>query len=175
MYNPFYIFVEGDFDELFLERILPEIRDITTINDIRIIKYQQKKNIKVTKHIKGIKKRNQNYLFLSDLDSHRFPCYTLKKEKIIKSYGVEENKIVIVKEEIESWYYSGLKDKSLIKNGLNYYCSKEEFKKAISKDYDLNFMQNLLKLFDLNLCIKNNESFKYFINKLKELIDKNFN
>ncbi|MDR3222386.1 MAG: hypothetical protein LBT66_01435 [Methanobrevibacter sp.] len=51
---------------------------------------------------------------------------------------------------------------------LSCYCSKEDFDRSLnSKGNKINSFIELLKYFDFNSAIENNNSFKYFIEKLK--------
>ncbi|MDR2624424.1 MAG: hypothetical protein LBC39_07695 [Methanobrevibacter sp.] len=169
MCNFLFIFVEGGHDELFFNKI----RDIICYNqeykyDIRIVKYQEKGNKrKIDKLIKECKtKENYGYFFISDLDSRFHTCFTSKKKYLQDKYKpLEEDKVIIAKEEIESWYFSGNKLDGFRKNGINlsYECSKEEFDEFITSKFDSKIN------FDLNLAFTNNESFSYFIKRLMKM------
>ena len=171
-----YFFVEGLYDKKFLDNLYSDLVEITGIHNIRFIQYQQKKkkHKKINGLIRGIKKRKNDYFFISDLDSHTYPCITRRKDNLIEDYGdeVEINKIIIVKEEIESWYFSGLTNHNILSNpqNLSYTCSKEEFDNSIPRGMIKNdLVSEVMKSYDMDLAISNNESFKYFIQKLKSI------
>ncbi|MDR2623273.1 MAG: hypothetical protein LBC39_01695 [Methanobrevibacter sp.] len=174
MNNKLYLFVEGNDDERFFNNILERISECTGINQnlIFIIPFQQKKNSYINKQIKKAKKYNDPYFFITDKDSDKFKCYTQRKQKRFEEYKeLELNKIVVVNEEIESWYFSGLKNYSLLKNteNLSYYCSKEDFNESLHSPNDkIQCLVEIMEHFDFNLAIKNNDSFRYFIKKTKE-------
>ncbi|MDR0911048.1 MAG: hypothetical protein LBM96_00420 [Methanobrevibacter sp.] len=170
-----YLLVEGEYDLKFFNSIYSDLVNLTGIYNIHIIRYQSK--LKKKKLVNGIinssKRNNSHYFLIGDLDSHSFPCITHRKEDL-KNYYVDAdlNKIIIVKEEIESWYFSGLTTKLSFFNSenLSYDCSKEEFESSIvDNNSKMDCITEIMENFDINLAIKNNESFKYFINKLKSL------
>lgn len=169
------IFVEGVHDKIFFDSIISEIRKYTGMHNakIYIIPYSKKKNKLINNHINKSKKPNNFYLFISDRDSNYYPCITALKTKLINKYNsLEEDKIIVVEEEIESWYYSGLRNESLLNlpENLSYNCSKEEFDNSIPKNYEkINCLNEILKFFDYNLATQNNESFNYFIKKLTSI------
>ena len=106
-----FIYIEGDHDEIFVNFALygyvKEKFDI----DLHPIPYAQKSPKYISKSIKS--KFRFEYIFLSDLDSETHPCFTSMKDEKIKKYdGLNYSKIIIVKEEIESWYLAGV-DNSL--------------------------------------------------------------
>jgi len=171
-----YLFVEGDDDERFFNYIREEISDYTGIipNLIFIIPFQQKKNSLINKYIKGAKSNNHHYFFITDKDSDKFNCYTQRKQKRIKEYKeLESNKIIVVNEEIESLYFSRFKECFNIKKYENssYYCSKEDFDGSLHSNNDkIQYFIAIMECFDFNLAIKNNDSFKYFVEKLKSIL-----
>lgn len=153
--NNCFVFVEGYYDTIFIETILiPHILENNPMNIIPI-PYQQKTDKKINKDIKTYS--FQDYLFLTDLDSHTYPCITSRKEERKKEYNnLDCSKIIIVKEEIESWFLAGIDsslkqfknwkipentetitkedfDLMLKKNSVN---SKIEFIKEIAKHYN---------------------------------------
>ncbi|WP_066971718.1 hypothetical protein [Methanobrevibacter filiformis] len=171
MCESLYIFVEDNNDKRFFERIKGIISECTGIKTIFIVPHVQKPDKLINGYISKAKKTpNNTYLFVSDRDSNHFPCMTKIKDKLSNKYkSLDIEKIVIVEEEIESWYFSGLKKKSLLNNceDLDYNCSKEEFDNAIPEHYEkIDFLNEILKYFDSKLAINNNNSFNYFIQKL---------
>ncbi|MDR3290597.1 MAG: hypothetical protein LBT10_00455 [Methanobrevibacter sp.] len=162
-----YIFVEGDDDRRFFNNIKEELAKIININPktIFIIPHVQKKDKIIDGYINKAKKSNNNYLFLSDRDTHHYPCITKKKDDLLSKYkSLEIDKIIVVEEAIESWYFSGLKNKSLFGNSkkLKYICSKKEFNDLIpTKCERVDFLNEILKFFDSKLAISNNDSYNY--------------
>lgn len=160
-----YIFVEGPDDERFFQHVfLPTLYQKGYT--IFIIKYAQKKNVLVKKYIKKIEsKPNQDYIFVADLDSHKFPCITSCKLDRVNGYDADDTKVIVVKEEIESWYLAGTtKYSSGISNTDS--LTKEMFEEMIPDEFaDSNdFMIEILKEYDLKTASAKNSSLNYFIN-----------
>jgi hypothetical protein len=170
--NNCFIFVEGLFDQKFIEHIMiPHMLENKQMNIIPI-PYQQKSNKKINKDIKA---HSQDYLFLSDLDSQTNPCISSKKEKRKKEYdNLDCSKIIIVKEEIESWFLAG------IDTSINQFKSwtipentetitKEDFNSMLEEnsiDSKIEFTTEIAKHYDFELAKKRNKSFAYFLNRL---------
>jgi hypothetical protein len=76
-----YIFVEGDRDEDFFERIVKP-RLVDRYNKIIIIKYAQKRIDYINSYIRSILSMNADYIFIADIDNS--PCKTAKKRRIKK-------------------------------------------------------------------------------------------
>lgn len=170
--NNCFIFVEGYYDQMFIENILIPFLIEKPINIIPI-PYQQKANKKINKDIQA--SSLQDYLFLSDLDSHTFPCISSRKEKRLIEYdNLDFSKIIIVKEEIESWYLAGI-DNSLdsFKNWTipenTEHITKEDFELMLEEHLipsKIDFLKEIAKYYNINLAVKRNKSFDYFLNKI---------
>ena len=114
---------------------------------------------------------NADYIFARDFNDA--PCITAKKEKITSKFNqITEDKIIVVVKEIESWYLAGLDDKSLKKIGIRKRIrttdniTKEKFNQLIPKNMlRTDFMQEILKYFDVEIAKERNGSFGYFLNK----------
>ena len=100
--------------------------------------------------------------------------YYKKKEIIKKTFPkIENNKIIIVIKEIESWYFAGLNEQHAKELKIrkppkttNTF-TKEQFQNRIPKRF-LNktaLMQEILKHFDMETARKRNSSFDYFCKK----------
>lgn len=171
--NNCFVFVEGYYDQMFMENILiPFMIENNPINIIPI-PYQQKNNKKINKDIKAYS--FQDYLFLSDLDSHTYPCITSRKEERKKEYSnLNCSKIIIVKEEIESWFLAGIDDslnqfENWIVPDNTEEITKEDFDSML-KQHSINskidFLKEVSKHYNFDLAVKRNDSFEYFLNKL---------
>jgi len=171
--NNCFIFVEGYYDYVFLENILiPFLMESKQINVIPI-PYQQKNKNKINKKIKA--SSFQDYFFLTDLDSQVYPCISSRKEKRLHEYdNLDFSKIIIVKEEIESWYLAGI-DTSLTQ--FNKWdipqstddITKEDFDGMLEEnliDSKIDFIKELSKNYNFDLAVKRNNSFKYFLDRL---------
>ena len=167
-----FVFVEGKEDIVFVKRVLYNIFIQNSINIIPI-SYQRTRNHEVKNLIKTAK-ADHDYVLLSDLDSHTYPCITSRKDQRIKELDGEitSDKIIIVAEELESWCLAGI-DTSIEEynefvipestDGI----TKEDFDKILSNtSFNKNKLLNFLSFnFDSDLAIQRNKSFKYFLEK----------
>ena len=115
-----------------------------------------------------------DYILLSDLDTHSYPCITSRKISRKKEYNALDcKKIFIVKEEIESWYIAGVDTQLEQFKGLNIpsntdNLSKEDVDEIIDEssfDSNIDFLNEILKNFNFNLAYQRNSSFRYFVDK----------
>lgn len=166
--NKLYIFVEGNDDELFFKKIVVPFF-LNQYNDVEIFKYAQWKRTKVELFLQSIITLNYDYIFTADIDLVETP--KLKKKIIRERFdNVQFNKIMIVIKEIESWYLAGLTDsasenmKLSIPDTTNE-ITKEDFNAICHTTFHsrIDFMYELLKVFDASTAQGRNESFKYFM------------
>ena len=168
-----FVFVEGKEDIIFVKNVIHNIFIKHSINVIPI-PYQKTRKHDVINHIKTSKAKNQDYVLLSDLDSHTFPCITSRKDQRIRELDGEitPDKIIIVVEELESWCLAG------IDTDIEEYSdfavpestddiTKEDFDEILSKtSFNKNKLLNYLSFnFSVGLAIERNKSFKYFLEK----------
>lgn len=169
-YKQLFLFVEGDDDERFFKEIInPKFKE--EYNSVTILKYANLKIDKVNKFIQSIKSMGAEYIFVSDINSS--PCVTDKKQRIqSKFHNIDINKIMVIVREIESWYLAGLDKQNLDElkisfSGATNNINKEIFHKLIPNRFDsrVDFMIEILNRFSIETAKKNNNSFKYFLNK----------
>lgn len=170
-YKALYIWVEGDNDLRFFENILKPLFE-EKYDYVQIRKYKEKmKKEKIDNFLEGIKAMGADYIFVGDINT--YPCATAKKQGLKRIYKkIDENRIVVVKKEIESWYLAGLDKKSSKNLGVRYLNDtnnliKEQFNSMITRNFDseIDFMTEILKFFSIDIAKQKNESFKYFIEK----------
>lgn len=164
------MYVEGNHDKMFVDNILSEYLLDNYSIILWPITYVGKPQNKMNKDIKS--KSKHNYLFLSDLDNNQFPCITSRKENRINTYdGLESSQIIIVKEEIESWYLAG------VNNNLPQFqnfdipdntdsVTKEDFDSIIGECSKFDMLMEISKCYNFKLARKRNSSFNYFMNKI---------
>jgi len=164
------IFVEGEDDKNFFEKIVTPKLEYKY--EVRIFEYARRKKEKISDFIRSIKSMNGDYIYVSDFDSG--PCISAKKEKKCGEYkNIEKDKIIIVKQEIESCYLAGLNDANSKKFKIKKVpdvtdtVTKEKFYELTIKERDLNFMLKILNNFDIETAKQKNKSFKYFVTKYK--------
>lgn len=174
-YKTLFVFLEGDDDERFFEKILKPIFN-KKYELIRYYKWANSKNEKVDNFLKSIKSMERkgvaDYIYLTDIDAK--PCITLKKEERKRKHKqLDLNKIVVVIKEIESWYLAGLNFQTSRKLKISSFrktdnIKKEQFDHLIPERFErADFMVEILKPenFSIDIAKNKNNSFKYFLNK----------
>ncbi len=175
-YRQLFIFVEGPDDERYVEKvILPILKE--KYAHIKVIKYAKLPKTVVENFIKTYKKQpSSDYLFLCDMDArgNSALCITKRKEKEQNTFGnlIDRDKLVVVKEEIESWYIAGITPENLKKLKIKPFTdtqsmSKEEFVRLIPKNFisTNDFLVEVLKEYSLEQAQSLNASLSYFITK----------
>ncbi|MGB1206077.1 MAG: hypothetical protein ACPG5B_10545 [Chitinophagales bacterium] len=178
-YKQLFVFVEGIDDERFVEKIIkPFLAE--KYSHIKILKYAVMNKQKLKALIQTCQQVPiYDYIFLGDFDSHgdKSHCVSRQKQKIYDKYSecLENEKISIVKEEIESWYLAGiiagkakefkLKEKLFLDTEK---ITKEAFNQQIPKEFAGKrsaFMVEILKDYDFAKARKCNASLAYFERK----------
>lgn len=165
-----YIFVEGTDDALFFNKVFLH-RFKKLYDDVEIIQYAQMKKSKVDLFILSINTLNFDYIMLADIDDVQTVA---EKKRIIKHKFelVDIEKILIVIKEIESWYLAGLTDDFALSLGLEPIettntITKEDFNLYYIRSYRsrIDFMQEVLKHYSVEVACRRNRSFDYFYKK----------
>jgi hypothetical protein len=171
-----YIFVEGTDDERFVKQIFKPLLS-SAYHHIKIIRYAQLSPREVVKFVRTIKNQpDSEYLFMCDMDARGdlSICITQRKrkEQARFNYCLDKDKIIVVKEEIESWYLAGItlenQQRFNIKPFINTETvTKEKFEKMIPKNFTStnDFMIEVLKGFSLEKAIYFNTTLKYCVVK----------
>ena len=176
-FKQLFIFVEGPDDERFMSRVVvPRLEN--RYNHIKFIKYATMTKIAVEAFIKTCtQKAAYDYLFVCDMDARgdKTLCVTSRKQREQNKYGrnlLEINKIVVVKEEIESWYLAGVTDLQAARLNIKHladttFTTKEDFEKMIPKNFvsSNDFMVEILKNYSLEQGMEANPSLDYFAKK----------
>ena len=104
-YQQLFIWVEGPDDTRFIKTvIIPYFKN--KYNNVKIIEYAKKTNQFIENFIKTINSMKADYIYLADIDN--VACITEKKARIKQQIkNIDDHAIIIVRKEIESWYYAG--------------------------------------------------------------------
>lgn len=162
-----YIFVEGSDDTRFVNNIIkPVIED--EFNYIKVVEYAQATNEYIINFIESIHGMRADYILLGDLDYH--DCFLNKVDIISDRFEIiEKDKIYIVIKEIESWYLAGIDSETSRLLNINHFDDTEEIDKerflSLKPDqYDsvIDYKQELLKHYSIEIAQSQNDSFKYF-------------
>ncbi len=177
-YKQLFIFLEGPDDERLFEKVCKPILQ-NDYNFIRIIRYACMTQKIVTDYLKALKKQiHSDYIFVTDFDARgdKTFCVTKRKNRLNDKFSniIDERKILVVKEEIESWYLAGVTKENLEKFKIEQFSDteqidKETFISLIPKRYKskTDFLIEALKEFSLETGIEHNNSLKYFAIKYK--------
>jgi hypothetical protein len=169
-YKRLYIWVEGDDDVRFFERIIKP-KFVEKYNSVEVRPYAGRKKEYIDNFIKSIKAMNNDYIYVRDINDS--PCVSDKKQKIQgKLKNIDKHRIIVVIQEIESWYLAGLDGESSGKLGIRLFnvtdtITKEQFNDMFSKKFAsrIDFMIEILKCFSIEKAREKNRSFRYFIEK----------
>lgn len=177
MTNKLFIFIEGNDDEYFINEIVS--RHLLPEMNIKPWRYSQKPKEKIENFINSINSMEADYIFITDFDEAN-SLEVREKELRTEFPFINCDNLVIVKNEIESWYIAGINSESGIENE----CSKELRKIKVPddtetfrkehfdniipcsfKDSKIDFLKEILKCFDISLAKERNNSFKNFVDK----------
>lgn len=169
-YKGLFIWVEGEDDARFFENIMkPQLQKEYIF--VKMIRYATMKREKINNFLKSIKLMGADYICVTDINSS--PCVTAKKQKVKNIIrNIDEDRIIIVIKEIESWYLAGLSDIESKKIKIRTFritdtITKEQFNNLIPNKYvsRVDFMSEILKKFSIKIAKQKNKSFKYYIKK----------
>jgi hypothetical protein len=167
-YTRLFLLVEGDDDVRFVERVV--IPKLSSCYDfVQAWKYAQRKAEKVNAFLRGIKSMGADYLLLGDLNA--YPCFPKKKEALLRTFTqLDHRQALIVVREIESWYLAGLPGNNLLGVRVPSNTSdltKEQFNGTVPNGFDsrIDYMLEVLKLFDIHTATTRNPSFCYFAHR----------
>lgn len=172
-YKRLFVFVEGPDDRRFFESVVKPMveEEFDSVNIVEYKSYRNRKKIYVINYIKSIKSMSAEYLFVTDINNS--PCISHKKNEQNSIYNnvLDEDKSVIVVQEIEGWYYAGLENDKCrelnvpIKRTTNS-MKKEDFQRHIPRGYThWTFMSEILGCYSKDCAVNKNASFNYFVNK----------
>jgi hypothetical protein len=168
-----YVFVEGPDDKRLLEIILRNLSlDVT--KSTLIYEYANKPKHRVIGFLRTIRRMGAHYYFLLDKDA--WPCITGRKGDLCVTYpDLEQDRIVVVSDEIEAWYWSGLGRSGCEDLGIEYLTStetvtKEALYSAIPARFGsrLDFLLEAARRFSLQEAEETNSSLRYLIRRLTE-------
>jgi hypothetical protein len=163
-----FIFVEGSDDVRFFETIIKP-RFEHAFESVELIMFACTKSVKVDRFIRGIKAMHHNYIIVTDID---FEKSVNDKKTIIMSRFSEAdyNNIMVIIQEIESWYLAGIDDNGAKALGIHVpartdFVTKEHFIRWIPRYYPskIAFMVEVLKHFSLSVAVEKNKSFRFFM------------
>ena len=172
-YRQFFLFVEGDDDERFFQRIILPFFE-KRYDNVKIVTYAKLKKEKLEGFVRSVQSiPGADYLVVRDLDRH--PCVTAAKKSLRQRCPeAEPERIQVVKTEIESWYCAGIPDDD--PNWGSLAIAKVSDTEPITKENCLAAMSvggptvlpvllSILERFDRRRAASRNRSFRYFLDK----------
>jgi hypothetical protein len=162
-----FIFVEGGDDQRFFSRIVVPFLE-SRYASVEIITYACMKSVKVCRFITSITAMDHEFILCGDIDQER---NVKAKKAVLRSRfcGLSDDRIVVIIQEIESWYLAGLDEVSQKRLALQPYRStnhitKELFNRLIPRFYTsrIAFMAEILDHFSIEIARERNRSFNYF-------------
>ncbi len=165
-----FILVEGEDDVRFFGRIVKPLF-VSRYDSVEIVPYASVKREKVSRFIKSIRLMNNDYIFVSDIDAER--SVADKKQILYYRYSeVDGKSIIVVIQEIESWYLAGLPDQDAHRLGVKPSpatdaVTKEDFNSMIPGKFNsrIDFMFEILKYFSLSDATLKNRSLSFFVHR----------
>jgi hypothetical protein len=166
------ILIEGDHDRIFFDKVIKPLLE-KKYHPVLPRKYAELGKTSINTLINTFKENGNDYIFVTDIDKAK--CISGKKQERVQEYSSIDDKqrIIVVKKEIESWYIAGLTDDKC--NELGFEVSEDTcksgkgaFKRLMEKSgfkSEKDFMQEILKSFDIETAKHRNISFKYFVDK----------
>lgn len=171
MANRLVIWVEGDTDHRFFEKVVrPQLSPV--YDQVLVLMYRQKKTSNINKLLTAMSHQGFAHLFIADMDAA--PCVTVRKTKLRERYPtVEDDEIIVVCREIEGWYLAGLTGEGASALKIAVSNATDQVTKEILAaqrprhiDSQLYFLIELLKYFDVTTACSRNQSFSYLRRKL---------
>ena len=179
MKTTFFFFIEGNNDEIFFQEIFESLVK-KKFDFVKYILWAHQKKLFLKNLIQHIKSHKyKEFLFISDFDLNQTKCFTHKKTLIQKKYDfIDEEQILIVKAEIESWICAGIPMRKQTDFNLSKLLydtetlTKEEFEKHIPVEFEPKsyFFDLLLEKYSISTAKGRNRSFKYVYEKIDKFI-----
>ncbi len=163
-----FIFVEGSDDVRFFETIVkPRFEHV--FDSVELITFACTKSVKVDRFIRGINAMHHSYIIVTDIDMET--SVHAKKNIILSRFNEADYlNIMVIIQEIESWYLAGIDDAGAKALGIHAPArtdsvTKEHFIRLIPRFYPskIAFMIQILKHFSLSTAVEKNKSFRFFI------------
>ena len=163
-----FILVEGNDDERFFTSIIIPLLS-PRYRAVRLIKYACMRSNRVCRFIRSIHRAGDELLLVTDID--KAPGVAAKKHIIMERFGViQQGEIMVIIQEIESWYLAGLDNAAGNRLGITVppttdEVTEEDFNALIPNRFSsrIDFMFEALKYFSIQIATSKNQSFSYFI------------
>lgn len=163
------VWVEGKRDRGFFETVV--IPRLVRVYDMVLVKeYRHQQPSVINRRLRALAHDGFDRLFIADLNAA--PCIASRKEKLKTHYQeLQDEEIIVVSMEIESWYLAGLSPNG--EYALKVDCptftdrlTKEGLDRLRPSGLDSEpFLLELLQSFEFDTACRRNRSFAYFCRK----------
>lgn len=165
-----FLLVEGNDDERFFSRIIVPLL-APRYRSVKLIKYACMKSNRVCRFIRSIHRSGDEVLVVADID--KAPVVAAKKQILMERFCVvKPAEILVIIQEIESWYLAGLETSDAHLLGVQPFSStdqvtKEIFNETIPPHYlsRISYMLEILSRFSIPAACRKNRSFHYYMNR----------
>jgi hypothetical protein len=175
-YRQIWLLVEGDDDERLINAMRPALMEYADY--VQIWQFQQKTPKQICDMIRSLDSMKADWVLLKDMDQN--PCIGRRKESLIREKKLEQrielHRIIVVITMMEGWYWAGLKPESCEELGIDWLSdtsrvTKPEFNNGIPSRFDsrTDFLVEILKRYSIDTACQQNQSFRYFWNRMKTL------
>ncbi len=163
-----FIFVEGSDDVRFFETIIKPRFEHAFLS-VELITFACLKSVKVDRFINGINAMHHHYIIVADIDLEK-SVHAKKKVILSRFLAADYQNVMVIIQEIESWYLAGIDDTGAKALGIHAparsdFVTKEDFIRWIPGYYPskIAFMIDVLKYFSLSVAVEKNKSFRFFM------------
>lgn len=165
-----FVLVEGNDDERFFTSIIIPLIS-PRYRAVRLIKYACMRSNRVCRFIRSIHRAGDELLLVADID--KAAGVTTKKRILMERFGVvQPGEIMVIIQEIESWYLAGLETQDAHRLGVHPMPStdqvtKEIFNTTIPPQYTsrIAYMLEILSRFSISSACRKNRSFHHFMDR----------
>ncbi|MCU0631419.1 MAG: hypothetical protein MUC66_00380 [Methanolinea sp.] len=163
-----FILLEGNDDERFFSRVVVPLL-APRYRSVRVVKYACLKRSRVCRFVRSFQRTGDEYMVVADID--QAPGVKAKKDAVMGRFCVlKPSDIVVIIQEIESWYLAGLETSDARRLGVNPlpstdHVTKEDFNTTIPPQYvsRIAYMLEILSRFSIAAACRKNRSFHYFM------------
>ena len=165
-----FILVEGNDDERFFSGIIVPLL-APRYRAVKLIKYACMRSNRVCRFARSIHRAGDELVIVADID--QAPGVTAKKRILVERFGVvQPGEIMVIIQEIESWYLAGLEPVDAGILGVHPPAStdqvtKEIFNATIPSQYvsRIAYMVEILSRFSIPSACRKNRSFHHFMDR----------
>jgi hypothetical protein len=163
-----FLFVEGQEDELFIERIIVPCLE-SRYDYVRIHQYAQRRVDQLVKHFDSLVEMGAHFFLFADFD--RGPCIQAVKQAVVQRYQphLRLEQVLIVRPMIEAWYYAGVPNLDISHPVET--IDKQTFAKLFGRRAEQGLerkllLSDILKNYDWELALSRCASLNYCARKL---------